>query len=211
MIFQIFLISSTYISGYFDPIEPSSGTPGALNNAIRENLRIYNGLIGAMRFLRDNGFDQIGNIQDLREILDRCPYDNRQYLKRMLDEGRHNTINELRDEMIEDCGKLYYVMKTCKGLESVLQKRCCINDRYSHGDNHLPGYLRDLIWELDGKPQRNDPGYYRTWEHIYEKIGTFNNHLFWATIAHYVRTSQIYWSDIMSIVERLEQLREDHF
>merc|ERR1712121_47230 len=115
-----------------------------------------------MWFLRDNGFDQIGNIQNLREILDRCPDFNRQYLERMLDEGRHNTINALRDEIIEDCAKLYYVMKTCKGLESVIDKRCCINnDRYS----------QDLIWELDGKPQPYDPGYHRTWEHILDMIG----------------------------------------
>merc|ERR1712048_18451 len=212
MIFQIFLISSTYISGFFDPFEPRLLRQEELDYAFRKNLRIYNGLIGAIRFLNNCGFDESENLLNLRPILPRLPEYNRKYLERMLNEGRHNTIKAVRDEMIEDCGKLYYVMKTCKGLDSLIRKRCCNrDDRYDHGESDLPGYLKDLIWELLGQPQQYDDLYYPTWEYIIEKIGTTDKNLFFKMIAVKARSSQIYWSNIMSIVERLEPLTEDDF
>merc|ERR1712189_147730 len=95
MIFQLFLIPSTYNSNLVRP--DSLIDVNQLNNYFRENLITYNVLIGAARFLRDCGINQSVNLENIEAKLSYRPSeDSRQYILGLLNtDWKSKPINEL--------------------------------------------------------------------------------------------------------------------
>merc|ERR1719342_117428 len=209
MIFPIFLISSSYNFNLFQPIKPSSLRTPELFDAFNENLKIYNELIGAVRFLKDCGIDPTKQLQEITDF-DRCPINSIPCIEKVLDNDYgFQPINGVIMNMMVECQGIYQCMEVCQGLISVHWRDCCDNrERYSHGNYNLREYLKIVLWKMDGKPQSSTPGYTPIWDFIIRKIETANVDEFWSQICDEGMRDQVSAYRIRQEVEKLEQLTE---
>merc|ERR1719300_1653630 len=188
--------SPSYISDLFDEIYPESLTEeSVLRRVLEANQKIYDDVKETGEFLRDYRVDQSSNIESITESLHLCPSDSKRYIQKWIDEGwRRVIINDFIEDINFDLSKLEHLIKLLESLISIVDKSCCNGrDRYDHGDNNLPEYLRDLIREIAGNPEPNTDEYTPTWDKLEFIIYNCDQVEFWEAIRENGRYE--YWNE----------------
>merc|ERR1712048_865431 len=185
VLFLFMSVSPSFISELFKEIYPNSLIrENELRRVLKANQKIYDDVKRAREFLRDYRVDQSSNVESITESLHLCPWDSKRYIQKWIDKGwRRVIINDFIEGINFDLIKLDHLIKLLKALISIVDKSCCNGrERYDHGDNNLPEYLRDLIREIAGNPEPDEEDYTPTWAELKFILYNCDQVEFWEAI-----------------------------
>merc|ERR1712189_12512 len=196
VLFLCMSVSPSYISDLFDEIYPEKLTEeSVLRRVLEANQKIYDDVEEAGKFLNTCGVDVNKNLGSIYDYLHRCPSDSKIYVEEWLNSPNNQAIiSRLIEGINKDLIKLDHLIKLLKALISIVDKSCCNGrERYDHGDNNLPEYLRDLIYEIAGNPAPDEEDYTPTWDLLEFILYNCDQVEFWEAIRENGRYE--YWSE----------------
>merc|ERR1719300_7901 len=188
--------SPSYISDLFDEIYPESLTEeSVLRKVLEANQKIYDDVEASGKFLNTCGVDVNRNLGSIYDYLHLCPSDSKIYVEEWLNSPNNQAIiSRLIEGINKVLSKLKHLIKLLESLISIVDKSCCNgSDEYEHGANNLPEYLRDLIYEIDGKPESDSHYYSVEWDVIKFRIEDYPRDEFWEAIRENGRYE--YWNE----------------